>query len=1535
MRNLQIELREYTCILFIVYFFAILPVTASDSSAREVPPFMEVNTPPNVLIIYDTSASMREPTTANKNTYNNTATYYTEFLNYLNTLNSSTSSLWKHMKALNNPSGNAIPFLTDGVYDSYENKVCDDVNNCSKILPAHKTKLNTNGYANGKQATGAGGWYSVQELFLGNYLNFLHTRGMRDDVARQAIRDLVANNTDINFGLMAYHYWGNNKNPENGTTPYGGLIIAEVSDNSSTLIDALDNYQGDPVYNTAWNDVAIDPSANSGLIMNSFGQTPLALQLEAAYQYFKGTYVDPVSDVAYSTCINAYCEKNFVIIVTDGYPTNKDMLEPEVKLNYCDNYEDNDDNKALDDLAGCIADDDLSVLPGDQNLTIYTIGFGNTSGAALDLLQDTALNGNGVYYSAGNASELATVFQTIMNQISSASASGTGAAVLASENAGESKLFRAKLVPDGWKGYLSAFPYPSTTSYICDGGGSDTCDWEAGSLLSARIGSSGHADRTILTAYDNNTGDSDTTLNDILLFTSTNASTLRDPLGVASDADSTDMINYLRGDDTNEQSNGGAFRDRDGWYLGDIAYSTPMVVGAPPYYYSDSSYQTFKTTYADRKQVVYVGANDGMLHAFTIEDDSSTAGVNEAGRELWAFIPNNLLGKLSLLSDPSYAHEYYVDQSPMVEDVYIDADGDGDKEWRTVLIGAERGGGMAYFALDITDPDNKPTACGSDPCPTPLWEFSPTVSGNQTWPFTVSSNYTYDSSKVIVAGGTASLKSLSTAPPVWWNTEYSVRQNVVIQNNSSATTLPSGSAVSFDIDHYGLVQAGASLESGDDLRVVYWTGSSWTELDRVVNTAWNNSDKKTEVWFQTAASIGPSLNSSGSYWVYYGNSSAASPPADVNNVFDFREDFSAGAGNWSAIAGSWAINSNVAYQDSITAGIGASVTSEVTTDSMVIEADVTSITGGPWTNGFIVFDYIAPNDFKYTGAKDGANRWVMGYFDGSFREKAVFNETITTDKEYGVKVVVEGDTATLYVDDGISFVQKVSYDYSSIGMSIGAGTIGVANEKSYVYFDNIITYTSIEPAPTDSVLPAESIYSSEKMTIVNNTGIAFTTLSGFSHVLGSNNEGLVRYQISHNGTDWYYHNGSGWALVATGLTAEENYSFTNTVSGINSNISTYVSEVATGSFYFKAFFSSNGMQKVELDSVSVNTGGVGNLGESWSVADVGKMSIDTGGGVEDMWVAFVGSGPENNDEKGYFFAINVENGASLWEKKLSNDTVNFVTSPRAVDMDDDGYLERVYAGDIAGKFWRGQISDTTISNWTVEAVFDTGAPGSVRGAGWVAQPLTATPAIVFDSADNLWVYGGTGKYISSLDSDNTDQQSFYGIKDPGTGTVSIDDLTEQVMTIDKIGSTDVKVSTGCLSVADGWYLDLMADGLNASEKVTTNPLVVGGVLFFTSFVPTSDACGLGGDAWLYALNYKTGCPMNGAVIDVDGDGDIDMDDKVNGKVPGGKKIGSGVPSAPLLVGDEVIVQLSDTTIIPTSVDVEGAELILRSWKENN
>jgi type IV pilus assembly protein PilY1 len=180
--------------------------------------------------------------------------------------------------------------------------------------------------------------------------------------------------------------------------------------------------------------------------------------------------------------------------------------------------------------------------------------------------------------------------------------------------------------------------------------------------------------------------------------------------------------------------------------LGDIVDSTPVVVGTPSeafdLLYGDTSYGTFRDHYRSRRQVVYVGANDGMLHAFnggfynareqklqlTPTDTSQTVTADPLGGELWAYVPGNLLPHLRWLADPDYKHNFYVDGSPIAQDVKVFADDtDHPDGWGTILIVPFRFGGgpisvntatdgttatqnsfSAYAVLDVTNPETAP-----------------------------------------------------------------------------------------------------------------------------------------------------------------------------------------------------------------------------------------------------------------------------------------------------------------------------------------------------------------------------------------------------------------------------------------------------------------------------------------------------------------------------------------------------------------------------------------------------------------------------------------------------------------------------------------------------------------------------------------------------------------------------------------------------------------------------------------------------------
>ena len=179
-------------------------------------------------------------------------------------------------------------------------------------------------------------------------------------------------------------------------------------------------------------------------------------------------------------------------------------------------------------------------------------------------------------------------------------------------------------------------------------------------------------------------------------------------------------IKYLRGDRSEE---GNKFRTRES-ILGDIIHSNPVYVGAPKSGYPFSGYFPYAYSNRDRPARVYVGANDGMLHAF----DAAT------GQETFAYVPSMLLGTLKDYAESSYSHRYYVDGTLTAEDAYFNS------SWHTILVGGLSAGGKGLFALDvtsaaaITDESNEAWGAGSRV----LWELTPQTLGASDLGYTYS-----------------------------------------------------------------------------------------------------------------------------------------------------------------------------------------------------------------------------------------------------------------------------------------------------------------------------------------------------------------------------------------------------------------------------------------------------------------------------------------------------------------------------------------------------------------------------------------------------------------------------------------------------------------------------------------------------------------------------------------------------------------------------------------------------------------------------
>jgi type IV pilus assembly protein PilY1 len=190
------------------------------------------------------------------------------------------------------------------------------------------------------------------------------------------------------------------------------------------------------------------------------------------------------------------------------------------------------------------------------------------------------------------------------------------------------------------------------------------------------------------------------------------------------------LINYLRGqngfeDRTSNTPDNRLYRLREA-VLGDALESQPAYNSIPVFNYPYPGYSTFKSNHASRFGTVYMGTNDGMLHAFAGKDETVTFGTNETGgTERWAYVPSMVIPNMWKLASSTYENNHinFVNGSPIISDVCTAYCADAATAvWRTILVGGLNGGGRGYYALDITEPN----------VPVLLWEFTPSCVSTTT-----------------------------------------------------------------------------------------------------------------------------------------------------------------------------------------------------------------------------------------------------------------------------------------------------------------------------------------------------------------------------------------------------------------------------------------------------------------------------------------------------------------------------------------------------------------------------------------------------------------------------------------------------------------------------------------------------------------------------------------------------------------------------------------------------------------------------------
>ncbi|UTW46474.1 hypothetical protein KFE80_06245 [bacterium SCSIO 12696] len=562
-----------------------------------------------------------------------------------------------------------------------------------------------------------------------NYANWYSYYRKREYVAKRALSEVIDQST-ARMGLATLH--------NNNTV---GTPVSDV-DNITLPVNSTANTNKDNLADSLFN-------------INSSGGTPLRLALERAGNYFEESVStgvstlfgsappvdsDTLSDTPIFTDANGgSCQKNFTVLLSDGFwnggaPSVGNTDGPGAGNtafdggSYSDEFSNTLADVAMDfyerDLAPSLADNlTTSVVDPNsaQHMVTYTVAFGvdgtvlanptdrdaaftwpepvANANTTTDDMRHAAWNGRGEFLSAADPQELIDSFNDALDDIQSRVSSAASVSFNSTSLDNGALLFRAEFNPAGWSGDIRALSVTST--------GIGGVQWSAASGLNS---ASTTADGREIITYNgtqgvafrwpsnhnspNNTELSSTQIADLTFG-------VTDP--AEESAFGLDLLNYLRGDFSQEVQQTDdirQFRNRLGSRLGDIVHSAPVFVGTPNAPYPDdiagsgNLYSNFIRNNNNRRQMIYVGANDGMLHGFDANN----------GAEVFAYIPEFLSSSsstqegLHYLADDDYSHRSYVDLTPTAQDVFVNG------SWRTYLAGGVRAGGRGVYVLDVTSP---------------------------------------------------------------------------------------------------------------------------------------------------------------------------------------------------------------------------------------------------------------------------------------------------------------------------------------------------------------------------------------------------------------------------------------------------------------------------------------------------------------------------------------------------------------------------------------------------------------------------------------------------------------------------------------------------------------------------------------------------------------------------------------------------------------------------------------------------------------
>lgn len=564
-------------------------------------------------------------------------------------------------------------------------------------------------------------WNTDYTVWDGNWLNWYSGGGTvtrtRMEVVRDVTNNLLESLNGVNVGLMHFN------------TDQGGTVSQAMADIA-----------------TSRNDMQ---SAVSALTASTW--TPLSETLYEAANYYMGRNVDygnvgPVMSVAaarvgnladgtqYRKPVSYACQKNYIVLLTDGQPTQDVGATAKIKAlpDWASYVTDATCSGASGSHGECMSDlaeylrrhDADSTLTGAQNITTYTIGFGvDLALGDTSFLQETARKGGGQYFPAGDTATLqAALTQIVYDILDDSTTFSTPTAPVNAFNRTQnlSDVYVSVFAPavrEHWPGNLKK--YRLAGGRLVDANGDPAVDTDTGFFSNesqsfwsddvdgntAQLGGAAHeqpdaANREIYTDI------AGTDLNDSGNAVSPdNASISASMVGAPDSTERANVLAWARGLDLLDEDDDADTTDAR-QVMGDPLHVRPMMV-------------IYGGTELVPDATVFVSTNDGYLHAVDPDD----------GSELWAYVPREMLGRLYdlYLDQPTSTRTYGLDGEISVyienEDAIPGIDGDE----RVILLFGMRRGGDVLYALDVTDRNN----------PQLLWKLDSATAGfedlGQTW----------------------------------------------------------------------------------------------------------------------------------------------------------------------------------------------------------------------------------------------------------------------------------------------------------------------------------------------------------------------------------------------------------------------------------------------------------------------------------------------------------------------------------------------------------------------------------------------------------------------------------------------------------------------------------------------------------------------------------------------------------------------------------------------------------------------------------